>query len=248
MNASHGPMTIRAERYSVLSKRSADDDDDGRTKIIHFQRHGQGYHNLIYRILDESGRPVQDVYDPDPAVNPFVRPEIVDSPLTEHGRAQCASQRSKASSLQPELLIVSPLHRAIQTAQITFEDFRGKVPFVAHEACREELGLLVCNKRRPLSETIREFPDVDFSLVTSGEEDTLWSPEERECPVDKSKRIYSFLVDYVRHLPQKEIGVVGHSAWMFNMCNAVMDCGGDDELTSWFGTSEIRSMKVIFSD
>ena len=187
------------------------------------------------------------MYDPDPNINPFVRPEIVDSPLTEHGRAQCASQRSKASILNPEILIVSPLHRAIQTAQITFEDFRGKVPFIAHEACREELGLLVCNKRRPLSETIREFPDVDFSLVTSGEEDTLWNAEARECPVDKSKRIYSFLVDYIRHLPQKEIGVVGHSAWMFNMCNAVMDCGEDGELSSWFETAEIRSMQVTFS-
>jgi hypothetical protein len=90
---------------------------------------------------------------------------------------------------------VSPLHRAIQTAQITFEDFRGKVPFsfVAHEACREELGLLVCNKRRPLSETIREFPNVDFSLVTSGEEDALLSPET------SSKFIVIIGVEYDRN-------------------------------------------------
>mmetsp|Transcript_26402 Transcript_26402/g.40018 ORF Transcript_26402/g.40018 Transcript_26402/m.40018 type:complete len:297 (-) Transcript_26402:138-1028(-) len=247
MNARYGPISIRAERYGHDSNSLKEHLGKNQTKIIHFQRHGQGYHNLIYRILDECGVPVHDVYDPDPTVNPFVRPEIVDSPLTEHGRAQCNNQRLKASRLKPEILFVSPLHRAIQTAQITFQDFHGKIPFVAHEGCREDLGLLVCNKRRPLSETAREFPDIDFSSISSGEQDTLWSSEKRECPVEKSKRIYSFLVDYVRHLPQKEIAIVTHSAWLFNLCNAVMDCGNDDELMSWFGTGEIRTMNVAFS-
>jgi broad specificity phosphatase PhoE len=240
----HGPITIEAER----SFGTVTDNNDKHSKIVHFQRHGQGYHNLLYVVLKDAGNPIQDIYHPDPQVNPFLRPEIVDAPLTEHGRAQCARQQQHAASnLRPELLIVSPLHRAIQTAQITFADFRDKIPFVAHESCREELGLLRCNQRRPLSETIREFPDVDFSLITSGEQDTLFDPSARECPKKKSLRIYSFLVDFLRHRPEKEIAVVGHSAWLFNMCHTVLDCGDDDELRSWFGTAEIRSMNLRFS-
>lgn len=236
------PIKIRAEQYVEGSPRPT----EANKKLVHFQRHGQGYHNLIYSMMAEQGNAVEDIYDTDPKKNPFVRTELIDSPLTSLGREQCLAKRELAQKLNPELIVVSPLHRALQTAQLTFADFLGDVRFVAHELCREELGLLVCNKRRPLSETIREFPHVEFSL-TSGEEDSLWQPDERESPVDKSKRIYSFLTNYIQQLPEREIVVVGHSAYFFNMCNTVLDCG-DEELASWFGTSEIRSMVLSFSE
>ena len=213
------------------------------TKIIHFQRHGQGYHNLIGDIWRELQVPM-DLDSSDHSKNPFLRPEILDSPLTETGRQQCHAQRAQASLLKPELIVVSPLQRAIQTALLTFADHNA-VPWMAHEACREELGLLVCNQRRPLSEIQQEYPHIDYSYMVS-EEDSLFYPDRRETVVEKSERVYQFLVDYIRQRPEKEIAVVGHSAWLFNMCNAVMDC--DESLTSWFLTSEIRSMRVTFSD
>ena len=42
--------------------------------------------------------------------------------------------------------------------------------------------------------------------------------------------------------------MVGHSAYFFNMCNAVLDCGDDEEIKKWFGTSEIRSLVLTFDD
>jgi broad specificity phosphatase PhoE len=251
VQGAHGPVKIQAERIAFASIRS-DDHEEKNFKIIHFQRHGQGYHNLLYRVMQEVGLEVTDIYASDPVANPFVRPEIVDSPLTELGRAQCAEQRQAVVDeydLTPQLVIVSPLHRALQTAQITFQDsLDADIPFVAHEACREELGILTCNRRRPLSETKRDFPNIDFSLMDSGEEDTLWNPLERESPHDQSKRIYDFLVDFVQHQPQRELAIVGHSAWLFTMCNAVVDCGDDDDLISWFGTAEIRTVKMTWGD
>lgn len=247
VHGAHGPVQIKAKRVDDHSA-----GDSINSKIIHFQRHGQGYHNLLYRVLEQNDRKVTDIYSSDPVTNPFVRPEIVDCPLTELGRSQCLEQRQSTVvelSLKPELVIVSPLHRAVQTAQITFQDALDNVaiPFVAHEACREELGILTCNKRRPLSETQREFPKIDFSLLDS-EQDSLWNSNARESPLDQSKRIYDFLVDYVQHRPQKEIAIVGHSAWLFTMCNAVIDCGADADLTSWFGTAEIRSLQLTWTD
>jgi broad specificity phosphatase PhoE len=254
VKGAHGSIKIRAERLSSFAENNDSQETctittGENSKIIHFQRHGQGYHNLIYKVLQDNGVEIEDIYSKDSVTNPFVRPEIVDSPLTELGRAQCAKQRQKLSkAINPELLIISPLHRALQTAQITFQDFRDAVPFVAHEACREELGLLTCNRRRPLSETKREFPSIDFSLLHPMEEDHLWDPNQREDPKSKSQRIYKFLVDFVRHQPQKEIAIVGHSAWLFTMCNSVVDCGDDEDLSSWFGTSEIRSVKMTWED
>lgn len=258
-------IKIKAERLDSSASaeqwmRSRDDaastssDDDGTdtvhaTKLIHFQRHGQGYHNLLGDILRDVGiKPNVDSLDP--AINPWLRPEIVDSPLTETGKAQCREQRPTASLLNPELVVVSPLLRAIQTAEISFADHyeQANIPWIAHEGCREELGVLVCNKRRPLSQIVHDFPDLEFANTEMTEEDTLWNPSERESNESKSDRIYEFLVDFLAKRPESEIAVVGHSAWLFHMCNAVVDCGDDEEgLASWFLTSEIRSMRLTFT-
>jgi len=218
------------------------------SKIIHFQRHGQGYHNLLGDTVRSFGHGF-DIDDPDPAVNPFVKPEIQDSPLTQKGREEARAQRPKAAMLKPEVVIVSPLHRAIQTAQISFADhLENDIDFIAHEGCREQLGLLTCNKAHPLSSTKADFPSVDFSLCTFGEEDTLWNahPTVRELPVDESDRAYAFLTDFIMERPEKEIAVVCHSAWLFSVCNVVIDCEGDEFLETWFGTGEIRSLKLSY--
>ncbi len=57
-----------------------------------------------------------------------------------------------------ELIIMSPLVRCLQTACIMFEDHcphnnPRRVKWMVHEGVREELGTLLCNKRRPLSKT-----------------------------------------------------------------------------------------------
>jgi broad specificity phosphatase PhoE len=181
----------------------------------------------------------------DPSINPWIRPDIVDSPLTETGIQQCSARRAQASLLNPQVMIVSPLLRAIQTAKLSFADHH-QVPWIAHEGCREDLGLLACNKRRPLSTIKADYPDLDTSLMID-EEDVMWDPNDREMAAAKSDRVYDFLVNFISKRPEEELAVVGHSAWLFHMCNAIVDCGDDDDLASWFLTSEIRSMRLSFS-
>lgn len=216
------------------------------TKIVHFQRHGQGYHNLLGDHTRALGNDF-NIDDLDPMTNPFVKPEIRDSPLTHKGRQEAAAARADAARLTPEVVVVSPLHRAIQTALISFADhYREGVPFVAHEGCREQLGLLTCNRALPLSQTVFEFPQVDFGLCAAGEEDALWQAGAREHPVDEANRAYAFLTEFLMRRPEKEVAVVCHSAWLFSVCNVVVDCGDDDFLESWFGTGEIRSVEMSF--
>jgi broad specificity phosphatase PhoE len=248
------PFTIVAEvigasAASSTSSSSDNDDKEGHlaTKIIHFQRHGQGYHNLIGEMYREMlGRSI-NIDDTNPSTNPFIREETLDSPLTEKGRLECAARRTEASLLNPEVVIVSPLHRAIQTSILSFADHIPRVKWIAHEGAREQLGWLQCNKRRALSATKLEFPNVDFSEMKHiGDEDSLWDPIERESPQAETERIYKFLTEFIMDRPEQELAVVGHSAWLFTMCNAVVDCGDDDLLKSLFGTSEIRSMRLTF--
>lgn len=49
-----------------------------------------------------------------------------------------------------------------------------ETPMVANEWCRESYGLVICDKRRNLSEIKKDFePRVDFSTIET-EEDTWW--------------------------------------------------------------------------
>lgn len=221
--------------------------EDGDCKIIHFQRHGQGYHNLICDIWRELGKPL-DFGSADPALNPATRAEILDPPLTYSGVQQCRARRLDCSQLTPELVVVSPLLRCIQTAKLSFRDHLNTVPWVAHEGCREELGLMIGNKRRPLDEIQDDYPEIDYSAIEHNE-DVLWEAygnDRRESLLEKSDRIYDFLTEFVAKRPEKEIAIVCHSAYLFTLLNAVMDIEEED-LRYWFLTSEVRSMKLRFS-
>jgi broad specificity phosphatase PhoE len=225
--------------------------NDSVVKIIHFQRHGQGFHNLLGDVWRGLEAPI-DMDSTDKSVNPWVMPELLDSPLTETGKDQCRMRRPDASILNPQLVVVSPLARAIQTAYLTFQDHgptgSRAIPWVAHEDCREEMGLLICNKRRPLSHIQEDYPDIDFSLIQHEQDvpfDTIGT-DRRESPKEKTDRIYDFLTKYIQNRPEEEIAVVGHSGWLFYMLNAVMDCQDDTRLEQWFLTSEVRSMRVTF--
>ena len=231
--------------YDNLDNESSATTSSADTKIIHFQRHGQGYHNLICDMWRELERPI-DFDSPDPNLNPVVRPEFLDPPLTNLGEKQCRSQRDLCATLSPELVIVSPMLRCIQTAKLSFRDHTTTVPWVSHEGCREELGLLVGNKRRPIIEIKEDYPEINFDDIEH-DEDVLWDEygDRRETLLEKSERIYEFLTEYVRQRPEKEIAVVCHSAYLFTLLNAVMDIT-DEELKSWFLTSEVRSLQMTF--
>lgn len=258
------PIRIRAEKVEFnedgsMIKHVDDDAAAVNSKIIHFQRHGQGTHNEVHRLWTEKHGSF-DLSETDPEKNPLLRPDVIDAALTPKGRGQCAEQRDLASKLNVELVVMSPLLRTLQTAQLTFGDNlqRNSVPWVANELIREELGSLLCNKRRPLSQTQPEFPHVDFSLLPQhpNEDDVMWTKyvfgnvdehgnPSRESMVDMANRSYNFLIDFVRNREEKEIAVVGHSAWLHSMCHAVLDCD-DDSLLPVFAQAELRSMRFSF--
>ena len=131
----------------------------------------------------------------------------------------------------------------------------------------------MCNQRRPLNETLLEFPHVDFSLLVhhddGSDEDLYWKQhcerttlnnynasdgtfQRRESMEDMSHRAYDFLVEYLCHWPEREIAVVGHSAWLLAMTNAVLEFDGEsedveEEFGTMFGQAELRSATLTFT-
>jgi broad specificity phosphatase PhoE len=143
---------------------------------------------------------------------------------------------------QPELIVFSSNCRALQTGMIAFESLAGKVPFLAHEMVREETGIHICDRRRPKSRQMAEFPKIDFSMLET-EEDSLFHPEERENKTDVADRCYKFL-EWLKERPEKHVGVASHSAWLLTIFNANFEC--DESLRGWFQTGEMRSAVLEF--
>ena len=223
-------------------------------KIVHFVRHGQGFHNLLADIYSSQGKEWTQFKQEEN--NPYVRTELLDAPLTDKGRRQAQALQPQVESFatnnnntdmneaQPlELVVLSPHCRALQTGLIAFQSYLNKIPFIAHEMTREEIGVHLCDQRRPISSQKLEFPLVNFDLVES-DEDSLFLHDRRENKQEIGERIYSFL-EWLETREEKHIGVTSHSGWLFTMFNGVLDC--DDTLKAWFQTGELRSVKLVFS-
>lgn len=110
----------------------------------------------------------------------------------------------------PDLVVVSPLTRAIQTALIAFEGF--DIPMICHPGLKEKGDKLPENIRREKGELIRDkklnqyeaFADIDFSLVI---EEKVWSMSK------KSKRVnfaHDSLIEWLKRRKEERILLVTH--------------------------------------
>lgn len=117
-------------------------------------RHGQGLHNAV-----ENGHDIRD-----PA-------------LTEKGREQCRDRRAAFDRHdQIELLLASPLRRALETCEITFESSIGRGLKIIALPMAEEASDAPADTGSELDLLKAEFPEhVDFS------ECRMWSTEFYCC-------------------------------------------------------------------
>lgn len=175
------------------AKKEADDaeasDPYAERKTIHLIRHGQAQHNVDtkYNILD-------------PALTPL-------------GQQQSKDLAERFESIDVELVVVSPLRRTVQTAINVFASEKFKdVPIEANEYCRESYGVVICDKRRNLSEIKLDFePRVVFSGIQT-EEDTWWetTKEPDQHLIMRATHFYNFL----RAQPDTKIAVVSHHQFL----------------------------------
>lgn len=142
----------------------------------------------------------------------------------------------------PELLVVSPLERTLQTALTIFGphlDQMGngkKIPIIALECVREVAGKHLPDKRVAISDKIPRYPAVDFSSIAE-DEDVLWKPEAREAPESVQARITEFL-KWISARPETNITVVTHHAFLRNLWKFLT---GAEEL---FANCQLRTMEI----
>lgn len=95
---------------------------------------------------------------------PPVDPYLWDTVLTNDGEKGASRAREKISKLspQPQVLIVSPLTRTLQTADLAFADYKG--PRVIEKLARERLYLSSDAGTTP-DLLQAKFPQYDFSAL-----------------------------------------------------------------------------------
>jgi broad specificity phosphatase PhoE len=224
-------------------------------KVVHFIRHGQGFHNLMADAAKKNNVSWNNfVSSPN---NPYMMPELLDCPLTDLGRQQAALLRDNQvkqfvdNMTVPELIVVSPCCRTLQTASIALQNFIKpttdtveSVPIVAHELLREETGIHICDKRRSKTQISYEFPSIDFTLLDN-EDDPLFQNDKRETKLEVAERIYSFML-WLAKRPERKIVIVSHSGWLLTAFNAIFECS-DPSIQEWFQTGELRSVQLDFN-
>ena len=152
-------------------------------------------------------------------------PGHLDARLTPRGQAQARAARDALRAIPFELVVVSPLTRAIETSALLFGDHPATPKFlveVLHRECQESS----CDVGRAASEIAAEFPHLDVGHLPE-----IWWHAEAGCdaggyPVEPrglfDRRVAAFR-DWLAARPERTIAVVGHGTFFFHLTGLWLD-------------------------
>lgn len=202
------------------------------SKLLWFVRHGQSTGNVAKEAAREADR---DTGRRDNELLYTRSFSYVDTPLTEIGCAQASSAQSLvcAWTAKPELIVCSPMTRAIQTAALMFGSLlqAGFARLHIRPELREFWSDNNENRGRPLAELrqcvrLHELPQWSFIDAALSEDATAeWSEQwdndsdgawQAHC--DDARRLISFKV-WLNSRRETRVAVVSHWGTINNMMN-----------------------------
>mmetsp|Transcript_15626 Transcript_15626/g.20368 ORF Transcript_15626/g.20368 Transcript_15626/m.20368 type:complete len:318 (-) Transcript_15626:187-1140(-) len=240
------------------------------TRKVHFIRHAEGFHNAETQRTGDNYCLLRGAFQ-NAKDHPLYDSRLTDKGIKQAQslRKILAHRPSGGRSFTSfDLVVVSPLTRTCETASEVFGEPRkpgvpgflcdGRAPegtteyaagikvarprFLVREECRERYGHYVCDGRRSIDEIREEFPDFDWSEVTSNED--AWYGDERESDEDCCRRARHFL-EWLNSRPERCIAVVTHSSFLrhlFGQFGEQMTQEKKDSLQRMAGNCELRSI------
>lgn len=231
------------------------------TKTVHFIRHAEAFSNAAAKV---SGHGAYASWD------------FVDACLTKNGWQQVFELRKTMSArgIHPELVVVSPLRRALMTCAGLFSSsspdqdlHEDPLMMVQHEEVPGKVvGMdALSAKESPVvvaHELIRErigFHPCDrrgpisaarasFPYVDFSlieeEEDVYWKREVREPHSDELARGLQFL-QWLSQRPEREVAVVTHSSWLLNLLTHLEDYLEDERVDDDHGGGGLPGQALV---
>ncbi|EXJ60293.1 hypothetical protein A1O7_04445 [Cladophialophora yegresii CBS 114405] len=191
--------------------------------VFFLGRHGNGYHNIAERYY---GSTAWDCHfsaldgDPDGVMT------WSDAALSSEGKRQARqvntfwkNQTASHKMRAPDVYLVSPLDRTLQTAQLSFDSVVGSAGLkaVVMEKAREGTGIHTCDRRGSVTSIRARYPsyNVDADVYLT-ERDEFWTSDRREPPSALDKRMRGFFDDLMSDAemlgPEKDsVSVTSHS-------------------------------------
>ncbi len=150
-----------------------------------------------------------------------IDPLHFDARLSRLGVTQIAAQRQAALALGVDLVVASPLTRALETATGLFVG--AATPIIVSSIHIERLEHS-CDVGRPPSVLSAEFPSLDFGHL----DDTWWhhgEADERGVAVEPESvfmnRVAGFS-EWIAARPEPAVAVVGHGVFFHRLCGRDM--------------------------
>jgi len=208
-------------------------------KRLIFVRHAEGWHNKDY---NEKPNYMADGLGETEA--------YWDARLTPDGEEQSRHLSMKLQWRQQqqllELVVVSPLSRAVQTASLALPVIENwpRPPFVATSLARERVWTHQCDRRRPRHVLEKDFPHVDFSEVADGE-DEMWAVKEdapHQLNSTACRKRGVALLDWLWKRPEKEILVCTHWVFLLHLFSHYPEA---EALSGNFSNAEMRMATLM---
>ena len=153
-----------------------------------------------------------------------VDPLLFDAPLSESGVEQVRLARTTLAGRRFELVITSPLTRALQTTAGLFDSHPSRPRVVVSALVRESVENS-CDIGRSPSLLAADFPPLEFAHL----DDPWWhvdgAPDARGICVEPVEVIQARVAEfraYVVSRPEKLIAVVAHGTFLFHLTGKVL--------------------------
>jgi broad specificity phosphatase PhoE len=159
-----------------------------------------------------------DVWEAEECVKEvYLDPILTDTGFDDARRLQLHVTKAIQSGLKIDLIVVSPLTRALQTAQVVFDKIWTEVPILALDLCRDNIGIYLSDKRRSTTALKQQFPHVNFHYMN--DIDKMWQrfgAHNRESQSDVLHRAITMLC-FLWNLEASHIAVVSHEGFITGM-------------------------------
>lgn len=212
------------------------------SKRLLLLRHGQALHNPRAEAARTAGCSYEEF------LRLMKEDDALDAELTELGRDQarqaCRNVKGGSEALRIELLVSSPLSRALETASLAFPEAATR-SFLCLERLREINGWLLNAQRIPRSALMKRFPTCDFSNLTT-EDDTMWT-EELEADASVVQRGYDSL-RVLCNRPERCIAVCAHGGLFHKLLNDHPLVNADEATRRRFGNAELRACTMSWAE
>ncbi|CAK0864903.1 unnamed protein product, partial [Prorocentrum cordatum] len=241
---------------SPLSQGRPADWSAGSRKLVYLVRHAEAAHNVREREAQLEARRCgcTDLEVEQARKHALHDPAFLDACLSTDGLQQVQMAATSFQELlgsthyvAPEVVLVSPLTRALQTASTLFP---GHKNVCAQEFLREKRTGEACDERKPAREIESEFPHVDVSDIAAedaaGPDGHRFREQLRETNEQVGQRA-ACLLDAVQAHEGKAIAVVTHKGFLRELARGPLRGalgleGG--RLPTVFGNAEVRVCEV----